>query len=137
MDCGILFSDGDGTERLYYRFYRTLHVLVCMFTFLVALDRIDHVVVIWNFIIWSENSTRWCWICNISNNRSGSTLLLVKTKFRCSAKSVLEFQGMGNGFHLTLMTFRQLTFPPLSPENDDADKDGDDADDDDGNDDDD
>ena len=44
---------------------------------------------------------------------------------------------MGNGFHLTLMTFRQLTFPPLSPENDDADKDGDDADDDDGNDDDD
>ena len=49
----------------------------------------------------------------------------------------MEFQGMGNGFHLTLMTFRQLTFPPLSPENDDADKDGDDADDDDGNDDDD
>ena len=32
---------------------------------------------------------------------------------------------MGNGFHLTLMTFRQLTFPPLGPEDDDADKDGD------------
>ena len=43
---------------------------------------------------------------------------------------------MGNGFHLTLMTFRQLTFE-LCPDDDDADKDGDDADDDDGNDDDD
>ena len=36
---------------------------------------------------------------------------------------------MGNGFHLTLMTFRQLTFE-LCPDDDDADKDGDDGEDD-------
>ena len=38
---------------------------------------------------------------------------------------------MGNGFHLTLMTFRQLTFA-LCPDDDDADKDGDDGEDDNG-----
>ena len=40
---------------------------------------------------------------------------------------------MGNGFHLTLMTFRQLTFE-LCPDDDDADKDGDDGEDDNGSD---
>ena len=67
-----------------------------------------------------------------------STLLFVKTKFPCESKSVLEFQGIGNGFHLTLMTFRQLTFAlGVDDEDDDQDSDESEYDDDDNDDDDD
>ena len=56
--------------------------------------------------------------------------MFVKTKFPCESKSVLEFQGIGNGFHLTLMTFRQLTFA-LGVDDEDDDQDGDEREDDD------
>ena len=48
-----------------------------------------------------------------------------ETRFPCDSKSVLEFRGIGNGFYLTLMTFRQLTFALGVDDDDDDDKDGD------------